>query len=73
MNAARITGIILIVLGLAGFFTGGFSFTKETTKAEIGPLQLKVQETESVNVPQWLSIGALVLGAVVLVFGFRKP
>ena len=58
MNAARITGIILIVLGLAGFMTGGFSFTKETTKAEIGPLQLKVQEKESVNVPQWLSIGA---------------
>lgn len=73
MNAARITGIILIVLGLAGFMTGGFSFTKETTRAEIGPLQLKVQEKESVNVPQWLSIGAIVLGGVVLVMGFRKP
>lgn len=72
MNAARITGIVLIVLGLAGFFTGGFSFTKETTKAEIGPLQLKVQERESFNVPQWLSIGAMVLGGVVLVMGFRK-
>lgn len=73
MNAARITGIILIVLGVAGFLTGGFSFNKETTKAEIGPLTLKVQEREAVNVPQWLSIGAVVLGAVVLVFGFRKP
>ena len=73
MNAARITGIVLIVLGLAGFMTGGFSFTKETTKAEIGPLQLKVQEKESVNVPQWLSICAMVLGGVVLVMGFRKP
>lgn len=72
MNAARITGIVLIVLGLAGFFTGGFSFTKETTKAEIGPLQLKVQEKESFNVPQWLSVGAMVLGGVVLVMGFRK-
>jgi len=72
MNAARITGIILIVLGVAGFLTGGFSFTKETTKAEIGPLQLKVQEKESFNVPQWLSVGAMVLGAVVLVIGFKK-
>ncbi|MBX3589016.1 MAG: hypothetical protein KF796_20490 [Ramlibacter sp.] len=72
MNAARITGIVLIVLGLAGFFTGGFSFTKDSTKAEIGPVKLKVQEQESVNVPQWLSIGAMVLGGVVLVLGFRR-
>ena len=73
MNAAKITGIILIVVGLAGFFTGGFSFTKDTTTAKIGPIELKVQEKESVNIPQWLSLGALALGAVVLVIGFRKP
>lgn len=72
MNAAKITGIILVVIGLAGFFTGGFSFTKDTTAAKIGPIELKVQERESVNIPQWLSLGALALGAVVLVVGFRK-
>ena len=73
MNAAKIAGIVLIVLGLAGFMTGGFSFTKETTKAEIGPLQLKLEEKRNVNVPQWLSLGAIVIGGVVLVMGFRKP
>ncbi|AYQ26973.1 MULTISPECIES: hypothetical protein [unclassified Polaromonas] len=72
MNAARITGIVLIVLGLAGFFTGGFSFTKDTTAAKLGPIQLTVKEKESVNIPQWLSLGAVVLGAVVLVIGFKK-
>lgn len=72
MNAARIAGIALIVLGLAGFFTGGFSFTKDTTAAKLGPIQLTVQEKESVNIPQWLSLGAVVLGAVVLVIGFKK-
>lgn len=73
MNAAKITGIVLIVVGLTGFFTGGFSFTKETTTAKIGPIELNVREKESVNIPQWLSLGALALGAVVLVMGFRKP
>ena len=73
MNAAKITGIILIVIGLAGLFTGGFSFTKNTTAAKIGPLELKVQEKESINIPQWLSLGALALGGLVLVIGFRKP
>ena len=71
MNALRLTGAILIVLGLAGFFTGGFSFTKETTQAKLGPLELTVKDKESVNVPQWLSLGAIALGAVVLVLGFR--
>ena len=73
MNAAKLTGIILIVIGLAGLFTGGFSFTKNTTAAKIGPIELKVQEKESINIPQWLSLGALALGGLVLVIGFRKP
>lgn len=73
MNTAKITGIILILIGLAGWFTGGFSFTKDTTAAKIGPIELKVQERESVNIPQWLSLGALALGGIVLVLGFRKP
>ena len=72
MNATRIAGIALIVLGLAGFFTGGFSFTKETTKAQIGPLKLQVKEKESINVPQWLSLGAVALGGLLLVVGLRK-
>lgn len=73
MNATKIAGIILIIAGLAGFFTGGFSFTKDTTTAKIGPIELTVKEKESVNIPQWLSIGAVALGAILLVVGFRKP
>lgn len=72
MNAVRIAGIILIVGGLVGFFTGGFSFTKDTTAAKIGPIELTVKEKQSVNIPQWLSLGAVALGAIVLVAGFRK-
>ena len=72
MNATKITGIVLILLGLVGFFTGGFSFTKESTAAKIGPIELTVKEKESVNVPQWMSLGALALGAVLLVAGFKK-
>ena len=72
MNAMRIVGVLLLVVGLAGFLTGGFSFTKDTTQAKLGPLELTVKEKESVNIPQWMSLGAMVLGGVVLVLGFRK-
>ena len=72
MTATRIIGIVLLVLGIAGFFTGGFSFTKNTTQAQLGPIKLQVQEKESVNVPQWLSLGAIVLGGVLLVLSFKR-
>jgi len=72
MNAMKISGIVLVVLGLAGFFTGGFSFMQETTKAQIGPIQLNVKEKKEVGIPEWLSIGAVVLGGALLVMGFRK-
>jgi hypothetical protein len=72
MNATRIIGIALLVLGIAGFFTGGFSFTKNTTQAQLGPIKLQVQEKESVNIPQWLSLGAIVLGGVLLVLSFKR-
>ncbi|NPC58935.1 hypothetical protein [Caenimonas soli] len=73
MTATRIVGIVLLVLGIAGFFTGGFSFTKNTTQAQLGPIKLQVQEKEAVNIPQWLSLGAIVLGGVLLVLSFKRP
>jgi hypothetical protein len=72
MTATKIAGIILLVLGIAGFFTGGFSFMHETTKAQIGPLKLQVKEQETIGIPQWLSLGAIVLGGVLLVVGARR-
>ena len=67
MNPMKIVGIVLIVAGALALAYGGFSFTKETQKAEIGPLKLSVAEKQQVNVPQWLGIGAIVAGIVMLV------
>ena len=63
MNAARIAGIILIVGGLVGFFTGGFSFTTDTTAAKIGPIALTVTERKPWTTPPWLMLGTVALGA----------
>ena len=52
MNPMKIVGIVLIVVGAAALAYGGFSYTKETHNAEIGPLKFSVKEKEQVNVPQ---------------------
>jgi len=72
MNSIRIAAIALIVAGVLGLVYGGFSYTKETHGAKIGPLELKVTEKETVNVPMWAGVGAIAIGAALLVFGGRK-
>lgn len=67
MSAMKIVGIVLIVAGAVALAYGGFSYTKETHNAEIGPIKLSVKEKEQVNVPQWAGIGAIVVGVVLLV------
>lgn len=67
MSPIKIVGIVLIIAGAVALAYGGFSYTKETHKAEIGPLHLTVQEKDQVNIPQWAGIGAIVLGVVLLV------
>lgn len=69
MNPTKLLGIILIVAGGLGLAYGGFSYTKETTGVKLGPIELKVQEKERVNVPLIISAGAIVLGAFLLVVG----
>lgn len=72
MSPMKIAGIALIVAGALALAYGGFSFTKETHKAEIGPLKLSVKEKESVNIPQWAGIASIVAGVVMLAVGGKK-
>lgn len=69
MNASRIIGIVLIVAGALGLAYGSFSYTKDTHTAKIGPLQLSVKEKETINVPVWAGVAAIVAGGVMLLIG----
>ena len=72
MNTTKILGIVLIVAGTLGLMYGGFTYTKDTHEAKIGPLTLSVSEKETINVPIWAGVGAIVVGGLLLVFGGRK-
>jgi multidrug transporter EmrE-like cation transporter len=72
MNAVKLVAIVLIVAGGLGLAYGSFSYTKETHKATLGSLELSVKDKETVNVPVWAGVGAIVLGGVLLVFGSKK-
>jgi len=72
MDIKKIIGIILIAAGCLGLAYGGFSYTKETTGMKLGPIELKVQERETVTVPLIVSGAAIVAGIFLLVAVGRK-
>jgi TRAP-type C4-dicarboxylate transport system permease small subunit len=66
MPAAKIVGLILVVIGIVSLIWGGFTYTRDRHDVDIGPLQFAVEERETVNIPLWAGIGALVIGGVLL-------
>ena len=72
MNPTKLIGIILIVAGSLGLAYGGFSYTKETTGVKLGPIELRVQEKETVSIPLIVSAGAIAIGLYLLVAVARK-
>ena len=72
MNPRTLIALILVVAGVAGLAYGKFSYTKEKHQAKLGPLEFSVKDKETVNVPQWASIGAIVVGAGLLVTGRKR-
>ena len=72
MNAMKLLGIVLLVGGILGLVYGGFTYTKETHETKIGPLVLSVKDKETVNVPIWAGVGAIVIGGLLLVSGSKK-
>lgn len=69
MNAIKLVAVGLLIAGVLALVYGGFSYTKDTTAVKLGPIELTVKEKESVNVPVWAGVGAIVAGGLLLVFG----
>lgn len=72
MNAARIVAVLLIAAGTLALIYHGFSYSRDTHEAKIGSLDLSIQRRESVDIPTWAGVAAIVAGAAVLVMGGSK-
>ena len=66
MKALRIAAVLLIVAGVIGLAYGGFTYTRTTHDAKVGPFELSIKDTETVNVPIWAGVGAIVVGGALL-------
>jgi len=72
MNALKVVALALIAAGRLGLIYGGFTYTKSTHEAKIGPLEMSVDQKQTVKVPVWAGVGAIVAGAGLLLVGRRN-
>lgn len=72
MNSIKAIAVLLVIAGVLGLAYGGFSYTKDTTALKVGPIELSVKEKETVNIPLWAGIAAIVGGVVLLGIGGKN-
>ncbi len=72
MTPIRIAAIVIVVAGVLALAYGGFSYTSKDTAAKAGPLELKVEKENHVNVPVWAGVVAIVAGGLLFVGAGRR-
>jgi TRAP-type C4-dicarboxylate transport system permease small subunit len=72
MNAVKGVAIALILAGALGMAYGSFNYTKETQHVKLGPIELSVKEEQTVNIPVWVGVVAIVVGGALLLSGSKK-
>lgn len=74
MTPTKIAAIVLIVAGVMGLGLayGGFSYTRNTHEAKLGPIELSAKDKRTVNIPLWGGVGGIVVGGALLLFAREK-
>lgn len=67
MKASKVIAIVLLIVGGLILAYGSFTYTKETHNAKIGSIELSIKDKENVNVPAWVGVLSMVVGAVLLI------
>ena len=62
----RMMAIVLLLAGVLGLVYGGFSYTRETHEAKLGPLEISISEKQRVNVPMWAGVALVIAGGGLL-------
>lgn len=72
MKLKKILAIALIVGGILALVYGGFSYVSDRHDVDIGPLEFGFTEKERVDVPEWVGILAIGVGAGLLLLSGRR-
>jgi len=71
MKPATIIGILLILVGLIGFATGGLRFTHEKKDVDLGPVQVSHKTQDTLPLSPIFSTASVVVGLGLVFIGMR--
>lgn len=66
MSALKIVALLLIAAGIIGLAYGGITYTRKTHDAKLGPFEVSVKDKETLDIPVWAGVGAIVVGGALL-------
>jgi uncharacterized membrane protein YidH (DUF202 family) len=68
----KVTGIVLIILGVIALIYGGITYTTHKKVIDLGPIQAEKKETHNVPLPPILGVIAIVGGGALLLVGGKS-
>jgi len=68
----KVTGIILIVIGILMFVFNNISFTQEKKVIDLGPLQVNRQEQKTIGWPMYAGGIAVIAGIALIALDRKK-
>lgn len=69
MKTRRLIGLLLLIVGVLILAYGGFSYTKKTHEAKLGSVELSVNQKQTVYIPIWVGVIAVISGGGLLLVG----
>jgi uncharacterized membrane protein YidH (DUF202 family) len=72
MKMTKIIGIMVLAFGVLALAYGSFTFTTENHQTRLGSLTLSFKEKETVYIPIWGGVAAIIVGGGMLLYPFAK-
>jgi hypothetical protein len=72
MKGILIAGIALVLLGIAALVVNVVPIRHQEQVAKIGPVTINSQKETDYVIPNYVGIGAIVVGVVLVVVGTRR-
>ena len=67
----KVTGVILLVVGLVALIYGGIKYTTQKREVDMGPIQINKTEHHNIPIPPVVGVVCIVAGGALLFAGGR--
>jgi hypothetical protein len=67
----KVTGAILLIVGVIALVYGGFRYTTQKKEVEMGPIQINKTEHHTILLPPLLGVACIAAGGVMVLAGGR--